>query len=91
VVALLEKYAVPIHLFEKMVSKKATLESIIVANLDGLQRDLIMEKYYMKMEATKTLTGGSTVWRQQLGTIQQSIKGKTSIIEYLTPLYKALE
>jgi len=90
VVALVEKYGVPIDLLTKMVSKKATIESIILANLDGLQRDLIMEKYYQGMSVKSTIGGGSAVWRQQLGVVQQSIKGKTALVEYLTPLLKVL-
>ena len=89
-VALVEKYGVPIDLLTKMVSKKATIESIILANLDGLQRDLIMEKYYQGMSVKSTIGGGSAVWQQQLGVVQQSIKGKTALIGYLTPLLKVL-
>ena len=89
VAALVDKYKIPQEIVGKVMSRKDTIGSIIQANLDGLQRDYIMEKYYNKQLIIAT--AGSQVWRQQLGVIQQSIKGKVAIVEYLTPLYLELE
>jgi len=87
--ALVDKYQIPQEIVGKVMSRKDTIGSIIQANLDGLQRDYIMEKYYSKQLIISTAQ--SQVWRQQLGVIQQSIKGKVAIVEYLTPLYRELE
>lgn len=81
---------VPAVLLEKAKSRKDTLEDMITANVDGLQRDIIMERYYQRMATTAKLKSGSKVWEQQLGVIQQSIRAKKEIIEYLTPLWEEL-
>ena len=77
---LMVKYDIPADLISESSTERQTIESIIVANLDGLQRDWIMERYYQQMEVKAKLGGGSTVWRQQLGVIQQSIKAKVALI-----------
>lgn len=82
---------VPKALLEKAKSHKQIIEGIIIANIEKMDHDLVMEGFYQGQATKSTLGGGSAVWQRQLGVIQESIKASKAIIDYLTPKWEELE